>query len=195
MSAPAVKPGKTKNAGAAPAPTALALDTGFDWSGLSGPPISAHLSESDPESDSEPERDAGPARTKSIKAAFNLSADPTTAQPASASDFERALLASPDSSFLWIQYMSFQLQLHEVDTARSIGRNALSRINYREESEKLNVWMALVNLEIGFGSDGSVEKVLKEAVQYNDARSVYMRFVDALQAAGKDEVSLPLATY
>jgi hypothetical protein len=65
----------------------------------------------------------------------------------------------------------------------------LEKINYREEEEKLNVWMALVNLEIGFGTDESSEKVFKEASGYNDARLVHMRYAEALHAAGKDEVS------
>lgn len=85
--------------------------------------------------------------------------------------------------------MSFQLQLHEVEKARSIGRNAIEKIAYREEEEKLNVWMALVNLEIGFGTEESREKVFKEAVQYNDARIIHFRYAEALLAAGKEEVS------
>jgi rRNA biogenesis protein RRP5 len=85
--------------------------------------------------------------------------------------------------------MSFHLQLHEIEKARQIGRRALEKINYREEEEKLNVWMALVNLEIGFGNDESSEKVFKEAIQYNDSRLVHVRYAEALHVAGKDEVS------
>lgn len=85
--------------------------------------------------------------------------------------------------------MSFHLQLHEIEKARSIGRRALEKINYREEEEKLNVWMALVNLEIGFGTDDTAEKLFKEASGYNDARLVHMRYAEALHAAGKEEVS------
>jgi rRNA biogenesis protein RRP5 len=85
--------------------------------------------------------------------------------------------------------MSFHLQLHEIEKARQIGRRALEKINYREEEEKLNVWMALVNLEIGFGTDESSDKLFKEAASYNDARLVHMRYAEALHAAGKDEVS------
>lgn len=89
--------------------------------------------------------------------------------------------------------MSFQLQLHEIDKARKIGRRALESIQFREEEEKLNVWMALVNLEIGFGTEQSIDKVFKEAAQYNDAKTVYFRFVDALQSAEKYEVSRTIA--
>ena len=85
--------------------------------------------------------------------------------------------------------MSFQLQLHEVEKARKIGRKALDKIAFREEEEKLNVWMALVNLELGFGTADSAEKVFKEAVQHNDAKTVYLRYADALSTSGKEEVS------
>jgi len=85
--------------------------------------------------------------------------------------------------------MSFLLQLHEVDKARAIGRKALDKIALREEAEKLNVWMALVNLEIGFGTTESREKVWKEAAEYNDKRTVWARYADALVAAGKQAVS------
>ena len=100
------------------------------------------------------------------------------------------LLASPNSSFLWIQYMSFLLQLHEVDKARKIGRQALQRIGFREEEEKLNVWMALINVELGFGTVESADKVFKEAAEYNDKQTVYIRYAEALNESGKYEVSL-----
>ena len=119
----------------------------------------------------------------------DLTATAADGQPGSATEFERALLASPNSSFLWIQYMSFNLQLHEVEKARQIGRTALEKIGFREEEEKLNVWMALVNLEIGFGTEETAEKVFKEAAQYNDTRTVYERYAEALHAAGKEQLA------
>ena len=41
--------------------------------------------------------------------------------PQSAAEFEALLLASPNSSFLWIKYMAAQLALGEVDKARAIA--------------------------------------------------------------------------
>jgi rRNA biogenesis protein RRP5 len=170
-------PGAQKRVSTAGGSTALSL-SGFDWNGNAA---ESDSSDSDSESDEE-----AAAPKKSSKKKTDLTAAEASGVPQSASDFERALLASPNSSFLWIQYMSFQLQLHEIEKARSIGRQALDRIAFREEGEKLNVWMALVNLELGFGTPESTDKVLKQAAQYNDAREVYMRYVDALVQAGKD---------
>ncbi|CAG8827451.1 21054_t:CDS:1, partial [Dentiscutata erythropus] len=71
-------------------------------------------------------------------------------------DFERLLLGSPNSSYLWINYMAHQLKLSEIDKAREIGERALKTINFREEQEKMNIWVALMNLENNFGTDESL---------------------------------------
>ncbi|OWT39295.1 rRNA biogenesis protein RRP5 [Cryptococcus neoformans Bt1] len=166
-----------------PAPkTALNLGSGFDWTGEA----LAAAPESDVESDSDEEAVA-PAKSKGKSKAVDLTATAPSSRPSSTAEYERALLASPNSSFLWIQYMSFHLQLHEIEKARKIGRQALEKISYREEEEKLNVWMALINLEIAFGTVSATEKVFEEAAQYNDKRTVYMRYAEALQVAGKGE--------
>ena len=168
----------------------MAVHGGFNWSG-GGSASDAEASESSRE-DEEGVTPivSGSSKSKGKKRAFDdLTATAPNSRPESVTDFERALLASPNSSFLWIQFMSFQLQLHEVDKARRIGRQALERIAYREEEEKLNVWMALVNLELGFGNEESAEKVFKEAAQFNDTRTVYLRYAEALQTAGKENVS------
>nr|ODN95502.1 rRNA biogenesis protein RRP5 [Cryptococcus depauperatus CBS 7855] len=161
--------------------TALYIDS-FSWSG--------DVSAVEPESESEDENEEGTlTQTKNKSKNVDLTASAPFARPTSISEYERALLASPNSSYLWIQYMSFHLQLHEIEKARKIGRQALEKIPYREEEEKLNVWMALINLEIGFGTAQSAEKVSEEAAQYNDKRTVYMRYAEALQAARKDEAA------
>ena len=108
--------------------------------------------------------------------------------PESTADFERHLLASPDSSYLWIQYMSFQLQLAEVEKAKDIGRRALQTINIREEQEKLNVWIALLNLENTYGTDESLETVFKDAARHNDSKTVHLRFAAILDESQKTEV-------
>ena len=193
MELPPVVPSKStksKSVKTAPA-SALNVSGGFDWSGRAPSPSPSAASESSSdEAEASSSRQKSKSKPKSKDTAFDLAATaPDDSRPSSIPEFDRALLSSPNSSFLWIQYMSFHLQLHEVDKAREIGRRALEKINYREEEEKLNVWMALVNLEIGFGTDDSAEKLFKEASSYNDARLVHVRYAEALLAAGKEEVS------
>lgn len=43
------------------------------------------------------------------------------ATPETVEDFERLVLASPNSSFVWIKYMAFMLGLTEVDKARAVA--------------------------------------------------------------------------
>ncbi len=114
--------------------------------------------------------------------------------PESTADFERVLLGSPNSSFLWIQFMSFQLQLSEVEKAREVARRALKTINFREDQEKLNVWIAFLNLEISFGTDESLDNVFVDACRYNESKDMHLRLAAMLDEAQRHEVSLDDST-
>lgn len=99
-------------------------------------------------------------------------------QPESADDFDRLVLSSPDSSILWLQYMAFHLQATEIEKARAVAERALKTISFREEQEKLNVWVALLNLENMYGSQESLTKVFERAVQYNEPLKVFLHLAD-----------------
>lgn len=53
--------------------------------------------------------------------------------PESATDFERLIIAQPNSSFLWIQYIAFHVKSADIEAARVIGSRALRTIHFREE--------------------------------------------------------------
>lgn len=93
--------------------------------------------------------------------------------PESAEDFERLLLASPNSSYLWIQYITFQLDMTEVDLARDLAQRALSTISFRDEAEKLNVWFAFLNLEHQYGTEETLSKVFDRAIVAASPKKVY----------------------
>lgn len=99
-------------------------------------------------------------------------------QPESADDFDRLVLNSPNSSILWLQYMAFHLQATEIEKARAVAERALKTISFREEQEKLNVWVALLNLENMYGSQESLTKVFERAVQYNEPLKVFLHLAD-----------------
>ncbi|XP_060027377.1 protein RRP5 homolog [Erinaceus europaeus] len=99
-------------------------------------------------------------------------------QPESADDFDRLVLSSPDSSILWLQYMAFHLQATEIEKARAVAERALKTISFREEQEKLNVWVGLLNLENMYGSQESLTKVFERAVQYNEPLKVFLHLAD-----------------
>uniref|UniRef100_A0A2H1W1Z5 rRNA biogenesis protein RRP5 n=1 Tax=Spodoptera frugiperda TaxID=7108 RepID=A0A2H1W1Z5_SPOFR len=73
-------------------------------------------------------------------------------QPRSSEQFERALLAHPNSSQLWIAYMAFHLQATDVEKARNVGRKALSTISFRDVIDKFNVYVAMLSIECRFGT-------------------------------------------
>ncbi|CAK9145936.1 unnamed protein product [Ilex paraguariensis] len=96
--------------------------------------------------------------------------------PKSADEFEKLVRSSPNSSFIWIKYMAFMLSLADVEKARSIAERALRTINVREESEKLNIWVAYFNLENEYGNpaEDAVLKVFQRALQYCDPKKVHV---------------------
>lgn len=170
-----------------PAP-ALDIQGGFQWSddipqegaGDTGP-------SEDSDSDGQPSKKKRKKKKKQIE--LDLTADMHNKTPESTSDFERVLLGSPNSSYLWIQYMSFQLRLSEIEKAREIAKRALSTINFREEKEKLNVWIALMNLENVYGNDESLESVFKDAARHCEPKTVHLRLASILEESGKKEVN------
>ncbi|XP_058062312.1 protein RRP5 homolog [Anopheles bellator] len=105
----------------------------------------------------------------------NPSLDPHTPD-----QFDRLVLAQPNNSMIWIRYMVHHMESAELDKARAVARKALKAINFREEAELLNVWIALLNLEIRYETVESFKEVLQEAIQYNDAFKVYSRVLDIL---------------
>ncbi|KAF8337933.1 uncharacterized protein EI90DRAFT_3041094 [Cantharellus anzutake] len=165
----------------------LQIESGFNW----GRPSTSNdvgVESSSEEEDADAEtRDAKSRKKRRKKIQMDMTVEMLTKTPQSTADFERVLLGSPNSSFLWIQFMSFQLQLSEVEKARQIARRALNTINFREGKEKLNVWIAYLNLEITFGTNETMEAVFADACRYNDSKTVHLRFAAILDGIQKHE--------
>lgn len=105
--------------------------------------------------------------------------------PHTPDQFDRQVLAQPNSSLLWIRYMVFHMESAEVEKARAVARRALKTINFREEGERLNIWIALLNLELRYETVDRFKEVLQEAIQYNDAFKVYSRVIEIVIDCGK----------
>ncbi|KAG5681407.1 hypothetical protein PVAND_010845 [Polypedilum vanderplanki] len=105
----------------------------------------------------------------------NPNLDPHTPE-----QFERALMKDKNSSFMWIKYMAFYLETAEIEKARVIAKKAIASINFREEKERLNMWIALLNLEIRYGTDDTYNEVLREATQRNNPFKVYSQTLSIL---------------
>jgi rRNA biogenesis protein RRP5 len=160
---------------------------GFDWT---ADVLDQVEEQSGAESDDE-DADENPKKKKRRKGEIKIdkTGDLDANGPQSVSDFERLLLGQPDSAELWIQYMAFQMQLSELGKARDVAERAIKSINIREETEKMNVWIALLNLENTYGSDETVEEAFKRACQYNDAQEIHERLTSIYIQSGKHDVS------
>ncbi|XP_051723103.1 protein RRP5 homolog [Ctenopharyngodon idella] len=109
----------------------------------------------------------------------------TSVRPDSTTAFERLLLSSPDSSLLWLQYMAFHLQATEIEQARVVAERALKTISFREEQEKLNVWVAMLNLENMYGTQESLQKIFERATQYCEPLPVYQKLAEIYAKSDK----------
>ena len=57
--------------------------------------------------------------------------------------------------------MAFYISKSNYTKAREIAKRALEKINFREEAERLNVYLALFNMENACKNDDEAEKVFK----------------------------------
>eukprot|EP00798_Chlamydomonas_sp_ICE-L_P000496 gene496-1903_t len=113
------------------------------------------------------------------------------AAPKSNNDYERLVLASPNSSFVWIKYMAFCITLGDMEQARVIAERALQTVNFREEQEKFNVWVAWLNLENTYGQppEEAVMKLFQRALQYNDQKKLYLAMLGIMERSKRVDLA------
>jgi rRNA biogenesis protein RRP5 len=178
------------------------LDTnvGFDWGGPSSAPSKlARKGSVDDDEDSSDEEDNEDAVHKSShksrrKQAQRRREEQETSRreialadgtaddnPETTGDFERLLAGSPNSSEIWIRYMAFHLTLADIPAAREVAERAFKRIEFRQEREKLNVWCALLTLELKYGSSTSLQDATDRACQHNNPKQVYLRVSEIME--------------
>ncbi|XP_035493857.2 protein RRP5 homolog [Scophthalmus maximus] len=187
-------PAKPSSAG----PSRLQVGAGFSWDvGLNSLKPAAAAQDGD-SSDGEDQDGSGKPQKKSRheleqekkaaeKALVQREAelmDPNL-RPEDGASFERLLLASPNSSLLWLQYMAHHLQATQIEQARAVAERALKTISFREEQEKLNVWVALLNLENMYGTAETLKKVFERALQFCEPMPVYQQLADIYAKCNK----------
>jgi len=159
------------------------LDAGeFDWNGSLDQEDDHSVFESEPETASKKKR-------KKPEIKIDETGDLDKLGPRSVSDFERLLLGQRDSSSLWVQYMAFRLQFSEVEEARKIAERALREINIREQEEKMNIWVAFLNLENAYGNDETLEEIFIRACESSDTHEIHERLTSIYIESGKHAVS------
>ncbi|KAI0603338.1 hypothetical protein F4775DRAFT_533283, partial [Biscogniauxia sp. FL1348] len=162
-----------------------ALDTGgFNWSVDALDTVDTADGNADQDLHATPEK-----RKKRRKPQIEVdrSGDLNAFGPRTAVDYEQLLNRQPNSSELWIQYMALQMQVSELAKARAVAERAVTTIDSTEETEKLNVWVAYLNLEERFGNEETVNEIFKRACQVNDQQEVYQRLVSIYVQEEKTE--------
>ena len=55
------------------------------------------------------------------------------------------------------------------------------------EDEKLNVWIAYMNLESKFGTDETLQESVRGALEVNDKKKVYLQLINIYRSNDKTE--------
>lgn len=95
-------------------------------------------------------------------------------EPTSVKDFERLLVSDADQSYLWIQYIAFVLEEIDAAAARKIAERAVRQVSMSADNDKLNLWIAFMNLEAQCGTEETLASVTKRALDVNDRKKVYL---------------------
>lgn len=151
-------------------------------------------SESEEESEAEEQEKGKALRTRQKEAAQRAAEQLTyqreaalldgSAAPKTVEDFDRLLIAQPNSSYLWVRLIAFHLEKADVMSARNVATRALKTINFREENEKFNVWIAWLNLEHKFGTMDSLTQVFDRAVNESKGKYIFLALADVYEKAG-----------
>ena len=100
--------------------------------------------------------------------------------PTSSEDFERLVLATPNSVYLYVQYISFLLSRTEIERARQLFERGVRKIRFESEQDKLNLYLSMLNLESKFGNLQTLNDTYRRASSACDPVKVYLRYVDIL---------------
>jgi rRNA biogenesis protein RRP5 len=100
-------------------------------------------------------------------------------------ELERNVVSYPNSSYHWLQLMSRLLDNNEIEKCRGVGERALNAISFREEGEKFNIWIALINLEHIHGTTSSLKAMISRALSAMDQKRVYLHLTSMYHKSGK----------
>lgn len=179
--------------------TPFDTDVGFDWSGSSiRQPLEVNREETSEDESDDDEAEQGSEKVtgkrsrkkqadrrkeekKIARREASLADGTADENPETVADFERLLTSQPNSSEVWMRYMAFHLSLADVNSARETANRAFDRIEFRLEKEKLNVWCALLALELKFGNEASLQEAITRASRNNNPKQVHLRLCELLE--------------
>jgi predicted RNA-binding protein with RPS1 domain/Tfp pilus assembly protein PilF len=107
------------------------------------------------------------------------------AEPDSEAGHERRVVSQPSSARAWIAYMAFHAAAGALAAARRVVDRALQTIPVVAERARLDVWLALLNLELAYGTQASLSDAFQRAAQKNDAETVHLKMAELYAAADR----------
>ena len=79
--------------------------------------------------------------------------------------------------------MSYHLLQADINATRQIAERALRTINFKQEEEKYNVWIAFINMEYKYGDMTSLESAFKRAVAESNGKLIHLNLAEAYETA------------
>lgn len=107
----------------------------------------------------------------------------------SVEDFEKLILSDPQNSLYWIQYSAFILDNLGMDSARKIMDRAVHTVDIANLKDKMNLWIAYMNLENTYGTPESFKEVVQRALEVNDKKQIYKHLVSIYKLSEKYELA------
>ena len=101
--------------------------------------------------------------------------------------YERIILKDHDNSLNWIEYASYILDTLNLASARQIFERASKIIDIAKTKEKLNIWVAYLNLENIYGDKKSFNKILERAKEVCDKKLLYKHVIQIYMSSNKYE--------
>jgi len=70
--------------------------------------------------------------------------------------------------------MAFMLDKLDITAARRVAERAVKSVSMTSEEDKFNLYIAFMNLENQFGTQETLQEVVKRALEVNDRKKVYL---------------------
>ena len=77
------------------------------------------------------------------------------------------------------------LEKLDVEAARRVAERAVKSVSITAETDKLNIWIAYMNLENKFGTEKELQSVVKRAIDVNDRLKVYLQLINIYRQSDK----------
>jgi rRNA biogenesis protein RRP5 len=92
--------------------------------------------------------------------------------------YEQKLMEDSNNSFVWIHYISYVLGKKGYKEAKTLCERAVKTIDISKLKEKMNLWIAYMNLESKYGKEKEFESIVKRALKVNDQKKIYLSVIE-----------------